>query len=169
VRDKEEVELSILCFGLLNEALVDISTWWRVDNLRASLFEDALSDSLVDDDQGDLRHSLSCGLVVLFSADLLQLLEFVLDNHCSHGISYTISVDEDVLRHCTFVVVSISSEGAFIVLLQDISRDDLSALDRLGTGLGIVLAEVRIIGSNVTDDTLPSLMADINSDKHCLL
>jgi hypothetical protein len=59
MRDQEEIELSILSLGLFNESLVNVGTRRWVEDLLASLFEDALSHSLVDDDEGDLGHLLS--------------------------------------------------------------------------------------------------------------
>lgn len=54
VGDQEEVELSIDDLGLFNEAGIDVGTLRRVDDLLSSDFEESLSDSLVNEDKGDL-------------------------------------------------------------------------------------------------------------------
>ncbi len=49
------------------------------------LLEESLSHALVDDDECDVRKSLSFRLgVVLVSEDLLELIELVLDDLLSH-------------------------------------------------------------------------------------
>ena len=69
--DKEEIELSILDFTLLDEASIDVSTLRRVlDKLitlgSLSLLEESLSNALVDDNQGDLWRLDRSRLFILF-------------------------------------------------------------------------------------------------------
>jgi len=101
--------------------------------------------------------------------DLLKLFKFVSDNLGSHGVADTISVDEDVIRQLSLVVISECLEGALEVLLENTRADNFLALLSLWTSLGVVLAHVLIIGSAETDDTLLTLVTNINTYKHCLL
>jgi len=58
-------------------------------------------DSLVDDDESngwELVLVLVGIQAILLNQDLFQLLELLVDDHLSHGISHTISVDENVVR-----------------------------------------------------------------------
>lgn len=60
MRYKEEIELAILDFRLLDKAGVDVGTLrWVLDELIAllclSLLEESLTDPLVHNDQSDLR------------------------------------------------------------------------------------------------------------------
>ena len=50
MRDQEEIEFSIDNFGLLNEAVVNICTLGRVQNLALGLLEESLTDTLVYND-----------------------------------------------------------------------------------------------------------------------
>lgn len=60
VRNEEEIELSVLDFGLLDEASINVGALGRVLNelvtlLSLTLLEESLTDALVNDDQRDLR------------------------------------------------------------------------------------------------------------------
>lgn len=55
MRNEEEIEPTVLDFGLFDESLVYIGTSRRVDDLALSHMEESLPDSLVNDDQGDVR------------------------------------------------------------------------------------------------------------------
>ena len=85
----------------------------------------------------------------------------------SHGISNTISVDEDVLWELSLVEVPVALEGTLVVLLQDVARDNFSSFDWLSACLGEVLAHIGIICGDVSNDTLSSFMADVNTNEHC--
>ena len=87
----------------------------------ALLLEDALSDSLVDYDECDFRELLSKVFIILFREDLLKLVQLFSDNHLSHGVTNSISVDENMVRHCSFIVLSVSGKSAFVVLLKDVT------------------------------------------------
>ena len=78
MRHKEEIELSIFDFTLLDEASVNVSSLgWVLDELvtlgSLSLLEEPLSDALVHDDQGNLRR-LDRSWLGLFLLLLLLLL-----------------------------------------------------------------------------------------------
>ena len=67
------------------------------------------------------------------------------------------------------IVVSERLEGALEVFHKRTCSDDLLSLLLLGRCLGVVLAHVLVISSTETDDTLLSLVANIDTDQHCLL
>ena len=75
MRDKEEVKLAIDDFRLLDEAIIDVGTLGRVVDVvlavvLLSLLEESLTDTLVHDDQRDLRGLL---LVLLFNVVLTSI------------------------------------------------------------------------------------------------
>lgn len=92
-----KIEVIILVIGIvLNNIGVDDATRWWVYQLSISIFnEESLCDSLVHNNNSDVW---SCATLVVDIIDsLLELLNFVLDNLLSHGISNTISEDDEVL------------------------------------------------------------------------
>jgi len=141
MRHKEEIELTVLHFGLLDEACVDVRTLgWVLDEfvalLRLALLEEPLTDALVNDDQRDLRglvfelwhrllfltfclslcQPLLLGeLGVFFGHDLVELVQLLVDDHLSHTIADTISVDEDVFGHGA-IEVAVALESALEVI-----------------------------------------------------
>jgi len=190
VRNKEEVKLSVLYFTLLNEAGIDVSALRRVlDELVAlgslSLLEESLAHALVDDDKSNLRRSdrswnlltlLFCSLsrgailllledTVLFGDDLVKLVQLFVNNHLSHGITDTITVDEDMLGHGA-VEVAVTLEGTLEIVGQDTARDNFLTFLWLRGSLCIVLTEVRIISCTESNSTLLTLMAHIDTHKH---
>ena len=130
--------------------------------------EESLSDTLVDNYQRVLWKILFLCVTVLFTDNLVELLEFVTDDLGSHGISNTVSVDENVIWEGAVVVVLKSSKGFLEVLFEHARADDLLALLALGTGLGVVLTHVLVVSSAIADDALFTFMANIDSDKHGL-
>lgn len=190
VRYKEEVELSVLNFTLLNEAGIDVSALRRVlDELVAlgslSLLEESLAHALVDNDEGNLRRSdrswllltlLFCSLsrgaifllledTVLFGDDLVELVQLFVNNHLSHGITDTITVDEDMFGHGA-VEVAVALEGTLEIVGQDTARDNFLTLLWLRGSLCIVLTEVGIVCCTESNGTLLTLMAHIDTHKH---
>jgi hypothetical protein len=101
--------------------------------------------------------------------NLVELLKLMANDLSSHGISNTVSVDENVIWEGTVVVISKCLESTLEVLLEHARADDLLALLALGTRLGVVLAHVLVISCAETDDALFTFMANIDSDKHCLI
>lgn len=181
VGHKEEVELTVYDFGLLDEAVVNVGTLGRVVDVGRlavvllSLLEESLANTLVHDDQCDLRglllvlfRNVILADAVLKCHNLVKLGEFLVNDLLAHGITDTITVDEDVLGHLT-VEVPVALEGTLEVVGQDGGRDDLLSLDWLWTGLCIVLAEVGVVSGTEADRGLLSLVADINSDQHGLV
>jgi len=96
VRHKEEIELAINDFGLLDEAIIDVGTLGRVVDVvlavvLLSLLEEPLTDTLVHDDQRDLRGRLlelffNVLLTdsVLKSHNLVELGEFLVNDLLAH-------------------------------------------------------------------------------------
>lgn len=154
MRHQEEVEGSIDDLSLLNEAVINVGSLRRVgDGGVHTLLEESLSDSLVDDDQGVLWKARVSGLeLVLLLDNLVELLQLVGDDLGSHGVSDTISIDDDVVWEGTVVLVSECLESTLEVLLEHTRADNLLALLALGTRLGVVLAHVLVVGSAETDD-----------------
>ena len=180
VRDQEEIELAFDDFGLLDEAIVDVSTLWRVIDVvlavvLLSLLEESLADTLVHDDQRDFRSLLLVLLLnvvltdaVLKGHNLVQLGEFLVNDLLTHGVTDTITVDENMLRHFP-VEVPVALEGALEVVRKDGGRDDLLTLNWLRASLCVVLAEVGVVGSTEADGRLFTLMTDINAYQHGLI
>ena len=170
MRHQEEIEASILNSGLLNKALIDIGTLRRVGNLGILAgLEESLSNTLVDNDQGMLwKLSLWDVTTIFCNNNLVKLLKLVADDLGSHGVSDTISIDENVIWKRTVVVVSESLESTLEVFLKYTRADDLLALLALGTCLGVVLAHVLIISCAESNDALFTFMTNIDSNKHGL-
>jgi hypothetical protein len=89
VRHEEEVESAINNLCLLDESVINIGSLGRVENLSSVrlslLLKESLSNTLVDDDECDVRKGNAFRLgVVLVSEDLLELIELVLDDLLSH-------------------------------------------------------------------------------------
>jgi hypothetical protein len=89
VRHEEEVKSAINNLCLLDESVINIGSLGRVENLSgvrlSLLLKESLSNTLVDDDECDVRKGNAFRLgVVLVSEDLLELIELVLDDLLSH-------------------------------------------------------------------------------------
>lgn len=74
-----------------------------------------------------------------------------------------------MIGHVTFVEFFVSLKGFLEVALKDVSRDQLLPLSWLSVCLGVVLAEEGVIGRDITDKASLSLVADIDTNHHCLL
>lgn len=162
-----------------------------------SLLEESLSDALVHNDQSNLRRLdrsgsllvlllfsrgfsrtslvLGIGLIllgledtVLLSNDLVKLVKLFVNDHLSHGVAHTITVDEDVLRHGA-IEVSVALEGALEVVGEDTGRDNLLSFLGLGSSLSVVLAEVGIVSGTESNGTLFAFMTHINTHQHSSL
>jgi hypothetical protein len=183
MRHEEEVEGTIDNFRLFNETVVNVRALRRIGDgrvaatlsvstvtLLATELEESLTHALIHNNQSDLwQLDLSLLLkCVLLLHNLVQLLEFVLNNLTTHRIADTITIDEDVVRQRASVVVTESLERVLEVLLQDARANNLLTLLALRTGLRVVLAHVLVVGRAEADDRLLSLVAHINSDQHRL-
>lgn len=113
---------------------------------------------------------LSVGFqLVLLLNYFVQLLQLVLDHLLTHRISYSVSVDEDMVRQLSVVVISESLERVLEVSLKHSRTDDLLSLLTLWTRLSVILAEVLVVGGAETNNALLSFVTDVDSDKHGLL
>jgi hypothetical protein len=139
VRHQEEVELAINDLRLLNEAGINIGSLRRVVDevlaIRSSrLLEEALSDALVDDDEGDIGRGLSWSLVVtaiLHGHDAIKLGQLLVNDLLAHGVTHTITIDENVTWHGPIVELTIGRESALEIVRQDGRRNNFLALDWL--------------------------------------
>lgn len=128
VRYQEEIEAAVNNFTLFNETLINVGTLRRIVNeslvlLILGLLEEALTHALIDNDQGDLGPlslvSVVCSIhAILFSNDGIELLELKIDDLLAHGITDTITVDEDVSWHLAAVEVAIGSERALEIIRE---------------------------------------------------
>jgi hypothetical protein len=169
VRNQEEIKGSVDDLRLLNETVINVGTLWRVSNGSVhALLEESLSHTLVDNNQGMLWQWRWIICFVLLLDDLTELFKLVTDYLSSHGIADTVSVDENVIWKGTVVVISKRLESGFKVVLKHARADDFLALLALGTCLRIVFAHVLIVCCAETNDTLFTLMANIDSDEHRL-
>ena len=131
--------------------------------------EETLSDSFVNDYHGnDWRlDSVARSNTIFVCNDNFKLFKLKIYNLLSHGVSDSISVNEDVVRHA-LVILLVSFERAVEIFLQNARANNLLTFLRLGTSLGIILAHVGIISSTEADDGLFALVADIYSYQHGL-
>jgi hypothetical protein len=67
------------------------------------------------------------------------------------------------------IELAISLECTAKVFLENIRRNNLLALLALRASLCVVFAHVLIIGGDETDYALLALVANINTNKHCLV
>jgi len=91
-----------------------------------------------------------------------------LNDLLAHGVTDTITIDENMVGELASVVVPIGLQSRAEVVLEHVGLDDLLALLALGAGLSVVLAEVLVISGDEANDALLSLMADVDADKHGL-
>jgi hypothetical protein len=85
MRNQEEIERSIDNFRLLNKAVINIGSLWRIGNGGLTLLEESLSNTLVDNDQGMFwKGWIICLEAILLLDNLGQLLQLMADNLSSH-------------------------------------------------------------------------------------
>ena len=86
------------------------------------LLEESLTDSFINDDQSDLGGLLGLHILVIESVlqchDLVELGQLLIDDLLPHGVTHTISVDENVLWHLP-IEVSVALESALEVVRED--------------------------------------------------
>lgn len=120
VRHKEEIEFAINDLLLFHKVLIYVSSLRWVSDLFAPQFEESFPYSLVDDDKGNVwlgNDGLLCLVDGINSS--LELDEFLFNDHLPHCIANTISVNEDLLRQLTVVVVLVGFEGIEEVVGQN--------------------------------------------------
>lgn len=86
MRYQEEIELAINNLRLLHKSLINVGTWRRIKDGRASFLKEPLSHSFVDDYQSNLRR-LDLFVVlqpILVGHNFLKLLKLVFNNLLSH-------------------------------------------------------------------------------------
>lgn len=171
VWNQEKVEGAVNNFSLLDETVIHISSLWRVcDGGVATHLEESLPNSLVYNDEGVFGEYWVLLPVdaVLLLYDLVELLKLVVDYLCSHRVSNSVSVDENVVRKLTMVVLSEGLEGTLEVSLENDGADDLLPLLFLWACLCIIFAHVFIVGCTESNDALLSFVANVNTNKHSL-
>ena len=171
MRHQEEIELTIDHLRLLHKSLVNVSTWWRIQDGRASFLKEPLSHSFVNDDQSNLR-GLNFSVVlksILLSHNFLKLLEFVFNNLLSHWVSNAVPVNEDVIRHFALAVLSVRLESTREVFLKDVGGNNFLTFLALRTRLSIIFAEVGVVSGYESDDALFALVTNVNTHKHSFL
>lgn len=91
------------------------------------------------------------------------------DNLSSHGIADSVSVDENVVWQISIVMISEGLECTLEIFLKNTRADDLLSFLALRACLSVVLAHMFVVGCTESNDTLLTLVANINTNKHCLL
>ena len=127
VRYEEEVELSIDDLRLLDEASVNVGAlrWviYPILAVRATrLLEEALTHTLVNNDERDIGRSLGRCLVittVLHGHDTVKLCELLINDLLAHRVTDTITVDEDVSGHSSIIKLTVRRECALEVVRED--------------------------------------------------
>jgi hypothetical protein len=119
VRHQEEIESAVDDLRLLHEALVHVSALgWVVNEVLTvlvRLLEEPLAHALVHDDQRDLGRVvltfvLAVKEAVLLLDNLVELLQFEIDDLLSHAVAHTVTVDENVVRHSAIVELAVALE-----------------------------------------------------------
>ena len=125
MRHQEEVKLTVDHLCLLHEASVDIGAlWWVIDEhvirvVVGDLLEEPLSDTFVHNDECDFRMLLAWGVLittVLHLNDAVKLSQLLVDDLLSHGVTDTVTVDEDVTWHGTIVKLTVALESTLEVV-----------------------------------------------------
>lgn len=172
VGHQEEIEFAVNHFTLLHEPTVHVGSLRRVyySSLSAGL-EESLAHSFVHNNEGVLGCLQFSAIVqlVLLANYFVQLLQLMGDDLGSHRVANSVSVDEDVVRQLAVVVVSEGLESTLEVELQHARVDDFLAFLGLGTGLGVVLAHVLVVGGAEPNDTLLALVAHVDTHQHGFL
>ena len=128
----------------------------------AVLDEEALSDALVDDDEGDLR--LLSRLVVHLRERISELLDLLLDHLKSLSIADSITVDDEVGGELA-IMLSSKDFDSFLERVLHFSLNNLLTLP-LDDVLRIVLTHLLVCAGGEADHRGGSSVADVNSDQH---
>ena len=148
---------------MLDESTVDNAARRRVDEIASAVLdEEALSDSLVHNDQSDLGR---CGQSILHLAESLpELLNLLVYDLRAHSVADTVAEDDEVGGELA-VVVGREDVDSLFEGLSHLSFDDLLAF-WLDDVLRVVLAELAIGAGCEADDGLRSGVAHIDADEH---
>lgn len=107
--------------------MIDVGSLRRVVDegltVREGLLEEALANTLVHNNQGDLGWIILTLLAleeaVLLLDDLVQLLKLEVDHLLTHGITNTVTVDENVVWHLARIEITVALERPHEVVRQD--------------------------------------------------
>ena len=126
------------------------------------LDEESLRNSLVDNDDSHLW--LRLVLAVKFVDGLLELRDFVLEHLVSHGITDTISEDDEVGWESPVVVACKHLNGSLDGVLHLLLNNFLAlALDQ---EVRVVLTKFTVGGSRETDNGVVTGVTHIDTDQH---
>lgn len=132
----------------LDKGAIDDATGGRVLKVASLvLYEEALRDSLVHNDEGNAR---LLTVAIDFHEHLLELSDLRGDDLVSHGITDTISVDDKVSGKVRLVSLLEGLDGS-LEGVTHLSTHDFLTL-RLHNELGEVLGELGVDGSSESDD-----------------
>lgn len=134
---------------------------WVLNGSIFTLNKEPLSDSLVDDDNSDVR--LLLGEVVGLMDSLSDLSDLLLEDLSSHGITNTISVDNEVIREIS-MALSKATHCSLKSLLKLLVDYLLASL--LTDLLRIVLTQLLVDRSTETDNRSGSRVADVHTNQH---
>lgn len=118
LRDEEEVETDVALL-VLDQALIDDTSWWRIADIITSLRsldEHTLVDPLVNNDQSNWRNTGD--LVVERLEHLLELPDFLFDDLISHSLADSVSVDDNPLWILVVMVLGKRLYGLLHTLIK---------------------------------------------------
>lgn len=163
---KEKVEFAINHLWLFNETLIDISPLRRINEFFSFIdVEESLSNSLVHDNESNIWVSWMVLLnSVLVSNNFLELFKFIFNDLLSHWVTDSISIDENMVGHLAFVKISVGLKRSLEIILKNCWRNNFLTFLPLRACLGIILAKIWIIGGYKPNNTLFSLVTNIDTN-----
>lgn len=165
LRDQEEVETLIGVLILDKLGVNDTSRWWILHCLSVSaLDEHPLVDSLVHDDESDLRR---VHLVVERLDSFLELLYLFVNDLRELSFTNSVSVDDDLVWQRSIVLGRETSESVLHALVEVLSDEFLALW--LDDDVTVGTCALSVVGGDETNDGLLSSVTDINSDDHNVL
>jgi hypothetical protein len=177
MRHKEEVKATFNDLWLLNKTVINISSLRRVQDVSGvrawmigRFLEEPLSHTLIDDDECGMGESVALSFRVVFvSHNLFQLIKLVIDDFLAHWIANTVTINENMIRERTTIVLTISLKGTTEIILENVGRNNLLSLLALRAGLGVIFAHILVICCYEADNALLALVAHIDTYEHCLV
>lgn len=150
--------------GSLDEGAIDDATGGRVLQVALSVLdEEALRDALVHHDEGDAR---LLTVTVNLREHLLELGDLRGDNLVSHGITNTVSVDDEVGGQVRLVSLLEGLDGSLEGVAHLTTHNFLTL--RLHDELGEVLGQLGVDRSGESHNGGRTRMADIDTNEHGL-